>query len=100
MSLSDGEIVAAVWERMQSYYPKVAPRLSIVKSSVVRIPQSVYHPKPGLERYRPTQASPVPNFFLAGGFTRGHRFFDSMEGAVASGRLAAKAMLAYLRSAR
>lgn len=91
--LSDAEVTAAVWERMKSYHPTVAPRLNVVKSSVVRIPQSVYHPKPGLERYRPTQASPVANFFLAGGFTRGHRFFDSMEGAVASGRLAAKAIL-------
>ncbi|WP_058867830.1 FAD-dependent oxidoreductase [Chloracidobacterium thermophilum] len=100
MALSDAEVVAAVWERMKSYYPTVAPHLNIVKSSVVRIRQSVYHPKPGLERYRPTQASPVPNFFLAGGFTRGHRFFDSMEGAVASGRLAAKAMLAYVQTGR
>ncbi len=94
--LSDAEIIAVVWERMKAYYPTVAPRLNVVKSSVVRIPQSVYHPKPGIERYRPAQVSPIANFFLAGGFTRGHRFFDSMEGATASGRLAAKAILCYL----
>lgn len=93
ISLGDEDVIRTVWERMCSYYPEKAPGLNILKSSVVRIPQSVYHPKPGLEKFRPAQASPVSNFFLAGGFTRGHRFFDSMEGATASGRLAAKAVL-------
>ncbi len=93
ISLSDEDVIRTVWERMCSYYPEKAPALNVLKSSVVRIPQSVYHPKPGLEKFRPTQASPVSNFFLAGGYTRGHRFFDSMEGATASGRLAAKAVL-------
>lgn len=93
MSLSNEDVVRTVWDRMRSYYPDKAPKLNVLKSSVVRIPQSVYHPKPGLEKFRPTQKSPISNFFLAGGYTRGHKFFDSMEGATASGRLAAKAVL-------
>jgi 15-cis-phytoene desaturase len=94
MKLSDAQVVQTVWDTMRSYYPDAAPQAKIVKSSVVRIPQSVYWPKPGLEKLRPGQSSPIENFFLAGGFTRGHKFYDSMEGAVASGRLAAQAIQA------
>ncbi|MCA1667517.1 MAG: FAD-dependent oxidoreductase [Thermomicrobia bacterium] len=64
----------------------------IVKSTVVRIPQSVYWPKPGIDHLRPTQATPIANLFLAGGYTT-QEFYDSMEGAVASGRLAATALM-------
>jgi len=66
------------------------PQARIVKSTIVRIPQSVYWPKPGIDHLRPTQATPIPNLFLAGGYTT-QEFYDSMEGAVASGRLAATA---------
>ncbi|HYN89238.1 MAG TPA: FAD-dependent oxidoreductase, partial [Ardenticatenaceae bacterium] len=64
----------------------------VTKSAVVRIPQSVYWPKPGLDRYRPSQATPISNLVLAGGYTR-QRFYDSMEGAVRSGNRAAAALL-------
>jgi len=59
----------------------------------VRIPQSVYWPKPGLDKYRPSQATPIRNLYLAGGYTF-QRFYDSMEGAVRSGRRAAQALIA------
>lgn len=38
---------------------------------------------------RPTQRTPVPNFFLAGDYTK-QRYLASMEGAIFSGKLAAK----------
>jgi uncharacterized protein with NAD-binding domain and iron-sulfur cluster len=63
----------------------------------VRVPQSVFATKPGIDRLRPTQKTPVPNFFLAGGYTQ-QRFYDSMEGAVSSGRRAAAAILEAHRS--
>jgi zeta-carotene desaturase len=45
-----------------------------------------------MEPYRPAQATPVANFYLAGSFTR-QDYIDSMEGATMSGRLAAAAIL-------
>lgn len=92
MGLDDAEIVRRVSADIASCFPTTTAAASVVKSSVVRIPQSVYRPAPGLDRYRPTQATPVPNLFLAGGYTQ-QRFYDSMEGAVSSGNLASKALI-------
>ncbi len=92
MGWDDQAIVAKVWSDVQRVFPDAARDAQIVKSSVVKIPQSVYWPKPGLDHLRPTQATPIANLFLAGGYTQ-QRFYDSMEGAVASGRRAARALL-------
>ena len=40
-----------------------------------------------MEQYRPTQITPVPNLFLAGGFSQ-QLYYDSMGGAVMSANLA------------
>lgn len=93
--LSDEEIIARVWRDLQRLFPATAPGATIAKSTVVRIPQSVYWPKPGLDAYRPSQASPISNLALAGGYTR-QRFYDSMEGAVQSGNRAAAALVEWL----
>jgi uncharacterized protein with NAD-binding domain and iron-sulfur cluster len=53
----------------------------------VRIPNSVYQARPGVDRYRPDQATGVPNFFLAGDFTQ-QEFMASIEGAIRSARRA------------
>jgi 15-cis-phytoene desaturase len=92
MSLSDEEIVGRVWENVKSCFPNTAPKAKITKSAVVRVPRSVFATKPGVDRYRPTQKTPIPNLFLAGGYTQ-QRFYDSMEGAVSSGRRAARALV-------
>lgn len=39
-----------------------------------------------MDPYRPDQATPVPNFFLAGSYTK-QDYIDSMEGATLSGAL-------------
>ncbi len=93
MALSDAEIIARVKANVDATFPQTAPQARIVKSTIVRIPQSVYWPKPGIDHLRPTQATPIPNLFLAGGYTI-QEFYDSMEGAVASGRRAATALMA------
>ena len=92
MGLDDNEIVRRVSADIASCFPEATASASVVKSTVVRIPQSVYRPAPGLDRYRPTQSTPIANLFLAGGYTR-QRFYDSMEGAVSSGNRAADALL-------
>jgi zeta-carotene desaturase len=53
--------------------------------SVVKIQQSLYVEAPGMDPWRPDQATPVPNFFLAGSYTK-QDYIDSMEGATLSGR--------------
>ncbi len=92
MDLTDAEIVARVKANVDATFPDTGPEAQIVKHSIVRIPQSVYWPKPGIDHLRPAQATPIPNLFLAGGYTT-QDFYDSMEGAVASGRLAATALM-------
>jgi hypothetical protein len=52
--------------------------------SVVKIGQSLYIEAPGMDPFRPEQATPVPNFFLAGSYTK-QDYIDSMEGATLSG---------------
>jgi 15-cis-phytoene desaturase len=92
MDLSEEQILARVWDDVQRVFPRTAPGARITKSTLVKIPNSVYWPRPGLDALRPTQASPIPNLVLAGGYTR-QRFYDSMEGAVQSGNRAAAALL-------
>ncbi len=41
---------------------------------------------------RPTQRTPIKNFYLAGDYTK-QRYLASMEGAVFSGKLAAEALV-------
>ena len=47
---------------------------------------------PGCEQLRPSQRSPISNFYMAGDFTK-QRYLASMEGAVFSGKLAAEAIV-------
>lgn len=95
----DAAIINRVWNDVKRMFPQSAAGANIVKSSVVRIPQSVYWPKPGLDALRPTQQSPISNLYLAGGYTI-QKFYDSMEGAVSSGRLAARILAQTVRESQ
>ncbi len=66
--------------------------LNMTWYSVVKLAQSLYREGPGMDVYRPTQITPIPNFFLAGSYTQ-QDYIDSMEGATLSGRQAARAIL-------
>lgn len=59
----------------------------LLKQHIVRIPNSVYSARPDVDQYRPDQATPIPNFFLAGDYTR-QEFMASIEGAIRSARRA------------
>ena len=65
----------------------------ITKSTVVRVPRSVYAATPGRNKFRPSQASPIDNFVMAGDFAI-QKYLGSMEGAVLSGKLAAEVICA------
>eukprot|EP00897_Mesotaenium_endlicherianum_P000030 jgi/Mesen1/10027/ME000073S09306 len=87
MPKSNEEIVAAVDSQIKVLFPS-AEGLEVIWSSVVKIGQSLYREAPGMDVYRPDQKTPVPNFFLAGSYTK-QDYIDSMEGATLSGRQAA-----------
>jgi 15-cis-phytoene desaturase len=70
----------------------------LTKSTVVKVPRSVYAAVPGRNRYRPSQVTPVANFTLAGDWTA-QKFLGSMEGAILGGKLAAEVVADRARGA-
>ncbi|MFL5807839.1 MAG: FAD-dependent oxidoreductase [Roseiflexaceae bacterium] len=79
---------AAVLDQVLSDFYRLHPdarRARLRKYTLVRIPNSVYQARPGVDKYRPDQATPVPNLFLAGDYTQ-QEFMASIEGAVRSAR--------------
>ena len=94
ISKSDEEIIAATMEELQKLFPQHFTgdnQAKLLKSKVVKTPRSVYRAIPGRQAYRPTQKTPIANFYLAGSYTM-QEFLGSMEGAVLSGKLAANAI--------
>merc|ERR1719247_2461175 len=89
---SEAQIVADAIEQMHALFPS-SKQLKCTWSSVVKLGQSLYREKPGQDKYRPGQATPVPNFFLAGSYTY-QDYIDSMEGATKSGLMAADEVIA------
>jgi 15-cis-phytoene desaturase len=91
---SDEDIVAATMEELKRLFPMHFTgndQATLRKSIVVKTPLSVYKTVPGCQQLRPDQASPIPNFFLAGCYTM-QRYLASMEGAVLSGKQCAQAI--------
>jgi 15-cis-phytoene desaturase len=95
---TDSEIVDATMKELERLFPtEVGPtvsadrRANLVKSSVVRVPRSVYAATPGRNKYRPSQVTPIENFVLAGDYAS-QKYLGSMEGAVLSGKLAAEVL--------
>ncbi len=84
-------IVAHTDAQVRELFPS-SSSLKLIWSNVVKLAQSLYLEAPGMEEYRPTQSTPINNFFLAGSYTR-QDYIDSMEGATMSGHLAAAAIL-------
>lgn len=81
--LPDADLIRFVMDEFVRLHP-VAREARLLKHTIVRIPNSVYQALPGVDKYRPDQASPVSNLFLAGDYTRQH-FLASIEGATISG---------------
>ncbi|MBD0335398.1 MAG: 15-cis-phytoene desaturase [Cyanobacteria bacterium Co-bin13] len=91
---SESEILDATMKELERLFPQHFQGenpAKLLKSKVVKTPRSVYTAAPGCQASRPTQVTPVSNFFLAGSYTM-QRYLGSMEGAVLSGKLAAQAI--------
>ncbi len=88
---SNEDIAKHVLEQVHKLFPS-SRELNMTWSSVVKLAQSLYREAPGMDVYRPTQNTPIDNFFLAGSYTQ-QDYIDSMEGATISGVQAAQAIL-------
>ncbi|MGF1498754.1 MAG: 15-cis-phytoene desaturase [Elainellaceae cyanobacterium] len=91
---SDEDILAATMVELKNLFPQHFGGDSpaqLLKYKVVKTPRSVYKATPGRQQHRPSQTTPIPNFYLTGDYTM-QRYLASMEGAVLSGKLTAQAI--------
>jgi 15-cis-phytoene desaturase len=89
---SDEAIIDATMEELYQLFPQHFSGenpAKLLKYHVVKTPRSVYKAVPGCQSYRPSQKTPISNFYLCGDYTM-QKYLGSMEGAVLSGKLAAK----------
>lgn len=89
---SDEEILTATLEELKKLFPMHftgSNQAKLRKYKIVKTPLSVYKAIPGCQKIRPSQKTPIENFFLAGDYTM-QRYLASMEGAVLSGKLCAE----------
>jgi len=89
---SNDQLVEDCIAQLNSLFPS-SKGLKCTWSSVVKLGQSLYREKPGQDKFRPKQATPVENFFLAGSYTY-QDYLDSMEGATRSGLMVADEIIA------
>jgi zeta-carotene desaturase len=86
------EIIDSAVRELAEFFPLVkSARLE--KAQVIKEVRATFSAKPGMEPLRPTSATALKNFFLAGDWTRSG-WPATMEGAVRSGYLAAEAVTA------
>jgi len=89
---SNDQIVKDCIDQLHRLFPS-SRKLKCTWSSVVKLGQSLYREKPGQDKFRPKQATPISNFFLAGSYTY-QDYLDSMEGATRSGLMVADEIIA------
>ena len=78
-------------KEVREFFP-AARAANLVKSTVIKEVHATYSPRPGIDAYRPPQATAWPRVFLAGDWTA-TGWPATMEGAVRSGYLAAESLL-------
>ena len=89
---SDEAIIEATMAELKQLFPKhfTGDRpANLLKSHVVKTPRSVYKATAGRQAHRPSQKTPINNFYLTGDYTM-QQYLASMEGAVLSGKLTAQ----------
>jgi len=92
MSMNNDDVAEATLKQTLELFPS-ARDLECTWTNVVKLGQSLYLEAPGMDQFRPSQNTPIPNFFLAGSYTY-QDYIDSMEGATKSGLACADVVLA------
>lgn len=85
------EILSSALAEFETFFP-AAREAKLLKSGVLKEARATFSVTPGLDRYRPEQATPWKGLYLAGDWTA-TEWPSTMEGAVRSGRLAAGAVM-------
>jgi squalene-associated FAD-dependent desaturase len=85
------EILGPALVELERFFPEVK-RAKLLKSGVLKEARATFSVTPGLDAYRPGQATEWPGLFLAGDWTA-TEWPSTMEGAARSGRLAAGAVV-------
>lgn len=83
-------IVDLALKEVREFFP-AAREANLVKSTVIKEVNATYSPRPGIDAFRPANATAWPRVFLAGDWTA-TGWPATMEGAVRSGYLAAEAL--------
>jgi squalene-associated FAD-dependent desaturase len=86
------EIIDLAVRELAEFFPAVR-EARLEKAQVIKEVRATFSARPGLEDLRPSSATPLRNFFLAGDWTRSG-WPATMEGAVRSGYIAAEAVAA------
>jgi squalene-associated FAD-dependent desaturase len=89
--LGRDEVESRVVAELRRLFPALAPA-RLLRAKVVTEHAATFSAVPGVDRWRPTQESPIRNLLVAGDWTR-TGWPATMEGAVRSGYLAAEALL-------
>lgn len=92
--LGHDEVERRVVTELRHLLPRLADA-KLLRARVVTEHAATFSAVPGVDRWRPAQASPIDNLFVAGDWTN-TGWPATMEGAVRSGYLAAEALLAQL----
>ncbi len=95
--LGRDEVERRVIAELRERLPRLADA-KLLRSRVVTEHAATFSAVPGVDRWRPLQASPLENLLLAGDWTN-TGWPATMEGAVRSGYLAAEALLTRARRA-
>jgi squalene-associated FAD-dependent desaturase len=85
------EVLTEIVAELASVWP-AAKSATLLHARIVTEQAAVFSVRPGIERLRPSQQTPIANLALAGDWTR-TGWPATMEGAVRSGYLAAEAIL-------
>jgi squalene-associated FAD-dependent desaturase len=85
------EVERTIVEELRRLFPRARDAV-VRRCRVVTEHAATFSALPGVDRWRPPQATPIGNLFLAGDWTR-TGWPATMEGAVRSGYLAAEALL-------
>ena len=87
---SRSEIIELALKELREFFPR-AQDAQLLKATVIKEVNATYSPKPGVDRYRPRNATVWPRVFVAGDWTA-TGWPATMEGAVRSGYLAAESL--------
>ncbi|WP_188555306.1 hydroxysqualene dehydroxylase HpnE [Edaphobacter dinghuensis] len=85
------EILSSSIQELEQFFPAIK-QATLIKSGVLKEARATFSVTPGLDRFRPKQATQWPGLYLAGDWTA-TEWPSTMEGAVRSGRLAAGALM-------